>query len=90
MMARWQFPDAAAEVERLRAELEQARADRDQWQSLCFSARREQIETEATAARLQAERDNLAARLQSIQQSERGLIRVKLDAAAKMRKGEAI
>lgn len=76
-MAKWQqFPDASAEVERLRVELEQAR-----------KALAERIDI---IGKLRAERDDLAARLQQIQQAERKYTAAKLTEAAKMRKGQAI
>ena len=93
-MARWQFPDASAEAERLRVELEQARADRDAWQAAWKHAiegwQAEWQKVWDRADRLQAERDDLAARLQSIQQTERTYTAAKLTEAAKMRKGEAL
>lgn len=48
------------------------------------------IEAEARADRLQAERDELAARLQAVQQAERAYTAAKLTEAARMRKGEAL
>ncbi len=68
--------EMAAEVERLRVELEQARAAKAFWQGV--------------AERREAERDDLAARLQAIQQTERKYTAAKLTEAARMRKGEAI
>ena len=83
-MAKWQqFPDASAEVERLRVELEQARAQLNETGDELNAWRHQAI-----AAR--AERDDLAARLQQIQQAERKYTAAKLTEAAKMRKGQAI
>lgn len=117
-MAKWGFPDMSAEVERLRAELEQARAQlremaldvlaasgqaQDAYEAQLAAERRadrleEQLaDSEANVAHAlcqmrlaKAERDDLAARLQSIQQAERKYTAAKLDEAAKMRKGQAI
>ncbi len=95
-MAKWPEVSTicAAEVERLRVELEQARIDRDAWRTAWEHANkgwRKDFEiANARADRLQAERDDLAARLQSIQQAERKYTAAKLHEAAKMRKGEAL
>lgn len=105
MMAKWQSPDASAEVERLRVELEQARAElhtmktagiievasrNNRVTEYMFHWEGRALDAEARADRLQAERDDLAARLASIQQSERKYTAAKLEEAARMRKGQAI
>lgn len=91
-MAKW--PEisnvCAAEVERLRVELEQARAHIKQEAEFLATVMAAKHQAETTAARLQAERDDLAARLQQIQQAERKYTAAKLTEAAKMRKGEAL
>ena len=111
-MAKWSnVPDASAEVERLRVELEQARAQlremaldvlaaeeaaeqaKAERDALIYDLERlKASETEQLnrADKLQAERDDLAARLQSIQQAERKYTAAKLTEAAKMRKGQAL
>ena len=97
-MAKWDgFQGALSEVERLRVELERARElqremalDMIAAYAEAEQAHKAQLAAEARADRLQAERDDLAARLQSIQQAERKYTAAKLHEAARMRKGEAL
>ena len=78
-MAKWDgFQGALSEVERLRVELEQARAERDLFRDSVarqsgarVMAERRALAAEQAAEQAKAERDDLAARLQAVQQAKR-------------------